>query len=71
LALDSENVKALCRNGEAYIFLHEIELAKQNLTKAYKLNKNDVVIKKLLRIAIDLEKQDLEKQRQLYSNFFA
>lgn len=71
LALDSENVKALCRNGEAYIYLHEVELAKQNLSKAHKLNKNDPVIKKLLRVALDLEKKELEKQRQLYSNFFA
>ena len=57
--------------GEAYLSLNEIDAAKENLLKAYNLNKNDANIKKLLRTTIDLEKKQLEKQKQLFGSFFS
>merc|ERR1719499_1625156 len=71
-ALDVEpnNVKALMRRGQAQMQNGNLEEAKGDLKKAQSLDKDNSVIKKLLKVCTAKHKAYVEKQQKLYANMF-
>jgi len=71
-ALDVEpnNVKALMRRGQAQMQNGNLEEAKRDLKKALSLDKDNSVIKKLLKVCTAKHKAYVEKQQKLYANMF-
>merc|ERR1719461_468948 len=72
-ALDVEpnNVKALMRRGQAQMQNGNLEEAKRDLKKAQSLDKDNSVIKKLLKVCTAKHKAYVEKQQKLYANMFS
>merc|ERR1719195_1614438 len=71
-ALDVEpnSVKALMRRGQAQMQNGNLEEAKRDLKRALSLDKDNSVIKKLLKLCTAKHKAYVEKQQKLYANMF-
>merc|ERR1712228_1020664 len=61
---------ALMRRGQARLEEGFLDLSKKDLKRAQKMDKNNSVIKKLLKICTVRHKKYVEKQQKLYSGMF-
>eukprot|EP00484_Ammonia_sp_Unknown_P001801 CAMPEP_0197020952 /NCGR_PEP_ID=MMETSP1384-20130603/1819_1 /TAXON_ID=29189 /ORGANISM="Ammonia sp." /LENGTH=538 /DNA_ID=CAMNT_0042448685 /DNA_START=47 /DNA_END=1663 /DNA_ORIENTATION=- len=67
---DASNLKALMRRGQARMMSGFLEEAKADLKRAQSLDKENSVVKKLLKICTQKHKEYVEKQQKLYAGMF-
>ncbi|XP_072293779.1 tetratricopeptide repeat protein 9C [Eucyclogobius newberryi] len=65
------NVKALYRAGVATLELGDARMAKMYLTRAFKVQPNDVNVKKYLQKAEEKLNQELAREKALYRGMFS
>ncbi|BET00159.1 FK506-Hypothetical protein protein [Nesidiocoris tenuis] len=70
LQLDSENQKALFRRGQAYLGLHDPQLAKADFEKIVALDSTNKAAAAQIQIANQKLKEIRSKEKQMYANMF-
>ncbi|KAK5644086.1 hypothetical protein RI129_007931 [Pyrocoelia pectoralis] len=70
IELDSKNVKAFFRRGQALLALGEPELASQDFAVVLNLEPNNTAAKAQQAICTKTLKQQLEKEKRIYANMF-
>jgi len=71
LEIDATNIKALCRQGIAYVAMVEWDLARRCFTKALEKEPGNVDVKReYAKLQAIIKDQD-NKDKQVYSKMFA
>lgn len=70
LEIESCNVKALYRRAQAYVELHDLELAKTDILKALELDPNNKELKSLQVNLKKLQTESNKRDAKLYANMF-
>ncbi|PVD33481.1 hypothetical protein C0Q70_04737 [Pomacea canaliculata] len=70
LEMDSKNVKALFRRGQARLERNEYELALEDFEKVVELEPDNKAAKNQILLCKQRKKQFLEREKKLYSNMF-
>jgi len=71
LKVQSENVKALFRSGQAYLGLNDVDKAKEFLDKAHKLEPKDGGILTALKQLKQKQEEAKKKEKEMYSKMFS
>jgi len=71
LKIETENVKALFRRGQALYYLKDFDEAKKDLLLAGKLEPNNSEVKKILKLVTDQLSAQKEKEKTIYGKMFS